>query len=255
MSKLTPTPSSVESSGFGQQLAQARKKKSMSVQDVADELNILRRHVEAIEAQDFAALPAKAFVRGFVVNYAKLVGLDDEAIVKDLMAAYPKQKDENAVTPLKPMGKLHRGRAPIRLNPPLIAGVAALLLLLLFIIKMIGSATSEQQALDPQTQVVDSLSASEQAQGAAVGDAQAATANAESELDFWVKGQTRINVRDASGETLMSGEQNRGGYQVSGQAPFSIEIDNPGKVDLNLNKTPVDLARYTQNNKAVFTLQ
>lgn len=264
MSNSPSTNSPVAPSGFGKQLADARKKRLMSTQDVADELNILRRHVEAIEAQDFANLPAKAFVRGFVINYAKLVGLDEEAIIKEFMAAYPAtQEQQTTITPLKPMGTLHRGRAPIRLNKGLIAGVAALVILGLLILKMIGNATGDSEQGEPtQVQVVDSLSITEQAQGAAVGGAPntgsalgAALASGPGVLDFWVKEATTISVRDASGTVLMSGNQNRGGHQLTGQPPFSIEIDNPSQVDLNFNQNPVSLADYTTGNKATLNLQ
>lgn len=260
MSDLPPTNPPVASSGFGKQLADARKKRLMSTQNVADELNILRRHVEAIEAHDFDNLPAKAFVRGFVINYAKLVGLDEEQLAKDLMAAYPNnQENLETITPLKPMGTLHRGRAPIRFNMGLAAGVVALVILVLLILKMIGSATNNSEQNNPSNTQANSLSATEQAQGAAIGNVGnagsalgVATTNV---LDLWVKQSTTISVRDATGKQLMSGSQNRGGYQLTGQPPFVIDIDNPSQVDLNFNQNPVSLAEYTTGNKASLTLQ
>lgn len=234
--------------GFGAELTAARKKKGLSVQAVADELNILCRYVEAMEAENFSALPEKAFTRGFVINYAKLVGLDSNDIVTKFLAAYPKSPSDNKVqSPMQPMGTLQRGRAPIRLNMGLIAGIIALLVLGVAILKMINGATSVQGTAEPtQTAVVDELSANAQAQGAAIGDTgvalpQSGDVGRSGVLDFWVKEAVAIKVTDATGQVLMSGEQKRGGYQLAGQLPFQVEIAKPSSVDLNFNQQPVSL--------------
>lgn len=70
---LTPTldTSNQNVGSFGNRLKQARINKNLTLDDVAAELFILRRHLEAIEAEDFRSLPQIAFARGFVINYAK----------------------------------------------------------------------------------------------------------------------------------------------------------------------------------------
>lgn len=242
-------------SGFGEALATARKKKSLSVETVATELNILKRYVEAMENENYAALPEKAFARGFVINYAKLVGLDSDEIVGQFLAAHPSsQKQESIRSPLTPMGTLHRGRVPIRLNVGLVIGLLALLIFGVAILKMINGATSTPNTPAKESQVVDELSPNEQREGAAIGNAGAAIGNVvttqgNSVLDFWVKAPVVISVTDSTGKSLMSGKQERGGYQLNGQPPFKVEIENPNSVDLNYNKNPVTL------NEKVITLQ
>lgn len=264
----TTSNSPSQSVGFGEELKTARKKRGLSIEAVAEELNILKRHAEAIEAEDFEALPQRAFARGFVANYAKIVGLDAEAMLQRFDASYPSHlKQENAdtiKTPLNPMGTLKRGnQTPIRLNFALIAGIIAALVLAVAVLKMVNSATTKTEAMPSQDgQVADSLSVTEQAQGAAIGSSGSALAVGTSDsagsalavggsgvLDFWVKEVTVITVTDGTGKVLMTGEQKRGGYQLSGQAPFKVEIANPSNVDLNYNKNPVAL------NEKVVTLQ
>ena len=70
-----------DANSFGPRLKQARMKRSITVDGVAKELYILPRHIEAIENEDFAALPEQAFSRGFVTNYAKFLKLDPEPLV------------------------------------------------------------------------------------------------------------------------------------------------------------------------------
>lgn len=74
-------------------LAQARQTAGLSVDDVAGQLKLAPRQVAAIERDDFASLPGRTFVRGFIRNYARLVKLD----VDTVLAAIP--DDGTAQTP------------------------------------------------------------------------------------------------------------------------------------------------------------
>ena len=77
----------------GNLLAQARQTAGLSVDDVAGQLKLAPRQVAAIERDDFASLPGRTFVRGFIRNYARLVKLD----VDTVLAAIP--DDGTAQTP------------------------------------------------------------------------------------------------------------------------------------------------------------
>lgn len=240
----------VAKSGFGQALATARKKKALSIEQVATELNILKRYVEAMENENYSALPEKAFARGFVINYAKLVGLNSDEIVNQFLSAHP--SNEVVHSPLTPMGTLHRGRVPIRLNMGLVIGLIAILIFGVAILKMINGATNTQQTAVKEMDVIDTLSPNEQTIGASIGNTGSAIgeiAKDSNVLDFWVKAPVVISVTDSTGKSLMSGKQERGGYQLTGQPPFKVEVENPGNVDLNYNKNPVTL------NEKTITLQ
>lgn len=65
-------------------LAQTREAAGLSVEDVALQLKLAPRQVAAIERDDFASLPGRTFVRGFVRNYARLLKLDVDAILAAL---------------------------------------------------------------------------------------------------------------------------------------------------------------------------
>jgi len=65
-------------------LAQAREAAGMSIEDVAHQLKLAPRQVAAIERDDFASLPGRTFVRGFVRNYARLLKLDVDATLAAL---------------------------------------------------------------------------------------------------------------------------------------------------------------------------
>jgi len=62
--------------GPGQRLTAAREAKRMSLEQVAAELRLDVRIIEALEKNDQDALPSAVFVRGYVRRYAALLGID-----------------------------------------------------------------------------------------------------------------------------------------------------------------------------------
>ena len=65
----------------GAQLLAARREQGLSLGDVARQLKLSVRQVEALERDEYQAFPGPVFVRGFLRNYAKLLQLDAEALV------------------------------------------------------------------------------------------------------------------------------------------------------------------------------
>lgn len=66
----------------GSVLREAREAAGLSEQDVADSLNLLVSHVEAIEANQFRQMNADIFVRGYVRSYARFLNLDVEPLLE-----------------------------------------------------------------------------------------------------------------------------------------------------------------------------
>ncbi len=77
------------SASAGIMLAAARRSANMSVTEVATQLRRGVNQVEALEADDYQRLPGATFVRGLIRNYAKLVNIDAEAVIKAYEAAVP----------------------------------------------------------------------------------------------------------------------------------------------------------------------
>ncbi len=66
----------------GEQLRSERERQGLSVGEVARQLKLATRQVEALERDDHASLPGSIFVRGFLRNYARALGLDADALVR-----------------------------------------------------------------------------------------------------------------------------------------------------------------------------
>ena len=79
----TPEAESVAASP-GARLRQAREQRGESVSETAFALKLNPRQVLALESDDFAALPGMAFVRGFMRNYARYLGLDPAPLLDEV---------------------------------------------------------------------------------------------------------------------------------------------------------------------------
>jgi len=82
--ELSELSEDIEVVGPGQMLAEARQNVGMSIEDVAQRLNFTQSLVKNIEADDFNPTLPATFIRGYLKNYAKLVGISE----KDILASY-----------------------------------------------------------------------------------------------------------------------------------------------------------------------
>ncbi len=67
--------------GIGMELRDARLARGVTIDDAQRATRISRRYLEALEAEDFAALPAPVFARGFLRSYAQFLGIDPTELV------------------------------------------------------------------------------------------------------------------------------------------------------------------------------
>jgi len=73
----------------GSVLAAGRHALNLSVSDVARHLKISPAQVEALEQGAYERLPGRVFVRGFLRNYAKLIGIDPQPLLRSIESQMP----------------------------------------------------------------------------------------------------------------------------------------------------------------------
>ena len=61
---------------LGQYLRHERERRGLTIEQVASATKIGIRTLHALEGDHYAELPAKPFIRGFVISYSRFVGLD-----------------------------------------------------------------------------------------------------------------------------------------------------------------------------------
>ena len=76
-----PQPAYTANHTLGQRLAAEREARGWGIDYVAGQLNLATRQIQALEDENYGALPGIASVRGFVRAYAKLLRIDADPLV------------------------------------------------------------------------------------------------------------------------------------------------------------------------------
>ena len=270
----------------GSLLAAEREKQGLSRADVAQRLCMSASQVEALEAGDFSRLATGPFLKGFVRNYARLLGMDAEAVVSLVLRDLP-------AAPLPALAVPSQG---IRFEPfsrrwsP--AAMRASIVAMLVLVAGIGSlywwlnvypakpmpvaepaatlAPAELPGMAPPVaapapeSLALSLPPSEATPAATplpAGSAPAAQApskplpaealpaasNGLSRLRLVTRERTWIEVIDRSGTRVASRNVEPGAAaEFVGQAPLRVAIGNAPGTRLLFNDREVDLAPHTR---------
>ena len=81
---LAPDGESNGEAKIGRILEQKRKEKGLSLDEVEQATKIRKRYLDGLEREDYAVLPAGVYAQGFLKTYANYLGLDGEALSRQL---------------------------------------------------------------------------------------------------------------------------------------------------------------------------
>jgi cytoskeleton protein RodZ len=126
MAEMDPDAMVPDTAGtVGQRLQAARLAAGLELSDIAGRTRVPLRHLEAIERGDYGALPATTYATGFTRAYARVLELDDVALVRDLRGELQHIAEAPEYQP-------YEAADPARVPPRWLAwgGVAAALLVL-----------------------------------------------------------------------------------------------------------------------------
>ncbi|MCX7627401.1 MAG: DUF4115 domain-containing protein [Methylophilaceae bacterium] len=272
--------------GFGAQLRAARERLGLDVKDLALQLKLSVRQLEALEAEDLEALPSPAFTRGFIRNYARLLQLDAEPLlalyhdmVKDVETKAPITLQSENI-PIQPT-------TPKNWMPYLIASAVLGIAVGGWWVYLNSSdsapaapaataaappqkatapvASAAPVAQSPSTTLTESDSASQPAQATtptmpAVEQTQAAAGGGvwgeRARIVMTFSQPTWVRVMDRGGVEVLHKNKPAGSEEVvEGNPPFRLEIGNAAGVQLNYNGQPIDLTPHTKANVARLTLE
>jgi curved DNA-binding protein CbpA len=65
-----------------------REQRNLTIRNIADITKLSSRFIEFIEAENYQKLPARPYLRGFLVLYAKALGYEPERVVNDYLKRY-----------------------------------------------------------------------------------------------------------------------------------------------------------------------
>jgi hypothetical protein len=72
----------------GSAIRMLREQNNLTVRHIADRTKVGARYIEHIEEEDYAKLPARAYIRGFLMLYAKALGCEPERMAGDYLKRY-----------------------------------------------------------------------------------------------------------------------------------------------------------------------
>lgn len=72
-------------------LRKVRQYKNINLDQLSKETRISRSYLTALESDEFTALPAPVFLRGFVIQVARMLGLDENLVANSYMARVKKE--------------------------------------------------------------------------------------------------------------------------------------------------------------------
>lgn len=94
----------------GERLYEARQKKGLSLEEIANATKIRKDFLIAIEKSDYKKLPSVAYAQGFVRNYAKFLKLNE----KEILALFKREIDTSKELKVLPEGLSGQKDIPIQ---------------------------------------------------------------------------------------------------------------------------------------------
>lgn len=281
MSESGPASQTGENSqaSIGQSLRSARDMQGLTLDEVATRLRLMRRQVEAMEADDFESLGQTVFARGFVRNYARLLGLAPDGLLARMEGAPVDAAPVSHVEPPLPRSWLTSPWLILLLLGVLL--VVAVPVALYLWLNSDAEDSPNRRAPVAQTQpvaapapgailpavvspgspaanVVPAVPAPVTAEPAAEAEASTApTAPAVSSvihLEFG--GDAWVEIKDANGRMLHRQlDPADSKVDIHGQPPFDVVIGNAAQVRMTYNGRLIDLAPFITATVARFTLE
>ena len=141
-SKDKPNLGSMGRLSPGEMLCRARKEKGLAVEEVILHLGITQRTLNALEKDEYEALPSPLYVKGYIRRYCSILNMSDTEVLADFDA---KVKEQGLVNK-EPSIRLDRDSSRKRINWTLIIPIILVLLLAIPIFWSFLSKTA-----DPET--------------------------------------------------------------------------------------------------------
>jgi len=104
---------------LGERFRAAREARGLSLSDVAEQIRIRSVYLAAIEDENWSAIGAPVYIRGFLRTYARFLGLDPEEVVAEFNAASGKGAAASPVqpAPVQPVGRMTESSSSRNLSP------------------------------------------------------------------------------------------------------------------------------------------
>jgi helix-turn-helix protein len=132
--------------GIGPTLREARNRRKADLSEVEAAIKIRVRYLQAMENEEWDALPGGAYTRGFIRTYASYLGLDGERLADDYRRATAPPGGDRAPKRVEPVPTAMRRGRPRISNRVVVAGVCILLVAVLVGFALAGGGGDSSSA-------------------------------------------------------------------------------------------------------------
>lgn len=236
-SALPPAP--VADPVIGPRLVSARERLGLSVDDLSERTRIRPHLIEAMEGDDFDPCGGDFYARGHLGALARTLGLDADALIADYDERYAhgpinaRRVFEAELATGLAGGGLGGGLRATGGGPRWTLLVASVLSLAVIwgLAHLLGDSP-EQLVAPPEAAETAGLAGNQQPITSPKMTTTKMTVTA-------AHAPAHVVVRDRTGKILWSGDLRIGeDRQVAGLAPFKVEADNAGAVEVTVRGTP-----------------
>ena len=211
----------------GDRLRAARERHEMSLAEIGARTRVPLRHLEAIEASNYSALPSPTYAVGFVRAYARIVGEDEVVLARDVrVEALQAPREKPAYQPYEIADP---ARVPSRGLVIAAAGLALAIVVLAILWFATGLLRGEGEAPAAAPAVALAVPAAEPSPAQAAPTTGQVTLAATDEV--WLR------VYDSANKTLFTGTMKAGErFDVPRDADGPmINVGRPDKLQVTLN--------------------
>jgi len=124
--------------GIGPTLREARNRRKVDLSEVETAIKIRVRYLQAMENEEWDALPGGAYTRGFIRTYASYLGLDGERLADDYRRATGPPGGERVPKRVEPVPTARRARRPLVSSRLVIVAVCLVLVAVVIGIALAG---------------------------------------------------------------------------------------------------------------------
>jgi cytoskeletal protein RodZ len=226
--------------GLGDEFRASREARHLSLSDVSEQIHIRSIYLQSIEEEDWAAIGAPVYIRGFIRTYARFLGLDAERAVGLFNASYegPPAAEAKGPAPAAVYVATHKGPS---LYLWLAAGAAVLLVAYVgytyFQVQVAEPVPAPKVAAaspSPAASAAPSPAASPQASTPAGSPAARATALSRQTLELRLTGRSWLLVA-VDGSKALEGIFPAGTRREFHGRSASVRAGNAGGVDVFVN--------------------
>lgn len=244
----------------GQILREAREAQGVTLEDVAERLRLMQRQVEAMETDDFESLGQPVFARGFVRNYARLLGVAPDPLLERMEGAPAEPAEVNQVEPPPTRSWLVSPWFMLFLLGVLVV-VAAPVALYLWLNSDVDptpvsvAPATQHEAAAPAAAAPQLAAVVPPVETPAASVAEVSTPS-DSVLSLDFGDESWVEVKDESGQMLHRQLNQPGSnVEIRGQPPFEVLIGNAAQVRMTYNGRLIDLKPFIDVTVARFTLE